>query len=180
VSGLASHEPASHSGGTDEWLTPPAIIDALRPFDLDPCAPVKRPWETAAHHFTIEDDGLSRPWEGRVWLNPPYGNETGKWLARLADHGNGIALIYARTETKTFFDHVWSRADALLFLKGRLSFHRHDGSIGPNPGAASVLIAYGKANAACLAVCKLPGVYVVGWRRPEQPVSLFDKEVLNG
>ncbi len=174
MSGMAGHEPADHRGGTNEWLTPPAILDALRPFDLDPCAPVNRPWDTAEHHYTIEDDGLSLPWEGRVWLNPPYGNETGKWLARLADHGNGIALIYARTETKTFFDHVWSRADALLFLEGRLTFHRPDGSIGPNPGAASVLVAYGAANVWALSESNLPGAIVFGWNRPRRPASLFD------
>ena len=60
----------------DEWLTPPEIIDALggpASFDLDPCAPVTRPWPTAKEHFTIIDNGLTKPWRGRIWFNPPYG-----------------------------------------------------------------------------------------------------------
>lgn len=110
----------SHRMGTDEWLTPPEILEALGPFDLDPCAPSTRPWPMAAQHYSKEDDGLLRPWEGRVWLNPPYGLEAERWLRRLAIHGNGIALIFARTETEAFFSQVWERADAILFLRGRL------------------------------------------------------------
>jgi hypothetical protein len=86
-------------------------------------------------------------WIGRVWLNPPYGRETGNWLAKLADHGNGIALIFARTETEMFFEQVWERADALLFLRGRLHFYHVDGTkAAANAGAPSVLIAYGENN----------------------------------
>ena len=64
----------------DEWLTPPEIIKALGEFDLDPCSPVNRPWDTAKKHFTKFDDGLNKEWDGRVWVNPPYGRETFKWL----------------------------------------------------------------------------------------------------
>lgn len=131
----------------DEWLTPPHILKALGEFDLDPCSPVNRPWETAGMHYTVEDDGLKHPWHGRVWLNPPYGQETGKWLDRLADHGNGIALIFARTETRMFFEHVWRRADAVLFIEGRLHFHHVDGTrAAANAGAPSCLVAYGYEN----------------------------------
>jgi hypothetical protein len=59
------------SSGKDEWLTPPPLIQALGEFDLDPCAPIKRPWDMAKNHYTIEDDGLEKDWFGRVWLNPP-------------------------------------------------------------------------------------------------------------
>lgn len=55
----------------DEWLTPPSIIRSLGAFDMDPCSPLNRPWDTAENHYTIEDDGLSKPWTGRVWCNPP-------------------------------------------------------------------------------------------------------------
>lgn len=66
---LSSHQ--SHRMQNDEWLTPPALLRALGQFDLDPCSPVVRPWDTAAQHYTVQDDGLSLPWAGRVWLNPP-------------------------------------------------------------------------------------------------------------
>ena len=116
------------ANGKSEWLTPPEIIKALGEFDLDPCAPVNRPWDTAKKHYTITDNGLRQTWEGRVWLNPPYGNETAEWMKRLALHGDGIALTFARTETRMFFESIWGKADAILFLKGRLRFYNVDGT----------------------------------------------------
>ena len=145
-----------------EWLTPPSIIKALGEFDLDPCAPAegRRPWDMARKHYSVEDNGLAQPWTGRVWCNPPYGLEAARWLERLADHGDGIALIFARTETAMFFDHVWGKADALLFLRGRLHFHHVDGTRAvANAGAPSVLVAYGKTNERLLRDCGLPGFF---------------------
>ena len=103
--------------GRDEWLTPPKIISALGEFDLDPCSPINRPWDTAKKHFTIDDDGLLMPWDGRVWCNPPYGKQAVDWLHKCALHNNCIALTFARTETKMFFSCVWERAQAILFIK---------------------------------------------------------------
>lgn len=144
--------------GKEEWLTPPEIIKALGPFDLDPCAPINLPWPTAENHYTIEDNGLIKPWHGRVWLNPPYGGETGKWMRRMKDHGNGIVLIFARTETQTFHECVWGVADAVLWIKGRLTFCNVDGTKPKNSGGApSVLIAYGKDNADRLRACGITG-----------------------
>lgn len=158
--GIGGHSKA-YSGKTNEWLTPPYILKSLGEFDLDPCAPVERPWNTAKQYLTIMDDGLSKNWHGRVWLNPPYGQHTGSWLSKLSDHGNGIALIFARTETKMFFDFVWGKANAVLFLRGRLYFHHLDGSKAKhNSGAPSVLIAYGDNNAQCLSNCSIDGFYV--------------------
>ena len=116
-SGIGGH----HSGGftTETWLTPPHVLAALGTFDLDPCAaPSPRPWATALRHIELPQDGLAEPWIGRVWMNPPYGRETARWLARLADHGQGTALVFARTETAMFFSEVWGKADAILFLLG--------------------------------------------------------------
>lgn len=147
----------------DEWLTPPEIIKALGSFDLDPCAPINRPWDTANCHYTIGDNGLVQPWFGRVWCNPPYGLKAAKLLERLADHGNGIALIFARTETRMFFDHVWGRSDAVLFIEGRLHFHHVDGTRAKaNGGAPSCLVAYGENNVNRLINSDL-GVVVRGW-----------------
>lgn len=133
----------------DEWLTPPRLVDRLGYFDLDPCSPVARPWPTATRHYTVEDNGLVLPWEGRVWLNPPY-SAVGLWMQRLANHGNGVALVFARTETRWFFDFVWSKANAVLFLKGRLSFCHVSGEQGKPAPAPSVLVAYDEANACSL------------------------------
>jgi hypothetical protein len=143
--GIGNHQ-SSHIL-KDEWLTPPEIIKALGVFNLDPCAPINRPWDTAEKHYTVADNGLMKPWHGRVWLNPPYGRETGIWLNRLVAHGNGVALIFARTETQMFFDHVWNYADGVFFFEGRLHFHHVDGRRAvANSGAPSCLIAYGANN----------------------------------
>lgn len=145
TAGMGSHHSARAE--TDVWLTPPHIIAALGAFDLDPCSCVDQPWRTAEKQYTIFDDGLTQPWHGRVWLNPPYGAATGKWLARLAAHGNGIALVFARTETRAWFDHVWPHASAVRFIQGRLNFHFPNGTRSPtNSGAPSALIAYGTNN----------------------------------
>jgi hypothetical protein len=84
-----------------------------------------------------------------------------KWLNRLAYHpGGGISLIFARTETKAFFDSVWDKADAILFLKGRLKFHKPDGTLGGTAGSPSVLIAYGSQEVSVLESCGLGGKLV--------------------
>ncbi len=154
--GMGSHQSARMD--KDEWLTPPELVGAVAPFDLDPCSPIKRPWDTAWLHYNIKDDGLKAPWFGRIWLNPPYGLQATKWLRKLAIHGNGIALIFARTETKMFFDTVWNSADAVLFLRGRLYFHHSDGTRAKaNAGAPSCLIAYGKENVVALEKSGLSG-----------------------
>lgn len=148
----------------DEWLTPPEIIKSLGVFDLDPCSPRSniRPWPTATKHFDKDEDGLSKEWIGRVWCNPPYGLEAAKWLNKLKQHGNGVALIFARTETKMFFDHVWEDADSVFFFKGRIYFHHVDGSKArANAGAPSVLIAYGKNNTEYIRNSGLSGKLVV-------------------
>lgn len=124
-------------------------------FDLDPAAPMerKRPWPTAKNHFTIEDDGLSKEWFGRVWLNPPYRGKIEEWMGKMADHGNGVALVFAKTETRWFFDTVWEKASAVLFIKGRINFFSVTGrpvSGSTSARTASVLVAYGQENAAAL------------------------------
>lgn len=133
---------------TDVWLTPPEIIKALGPFDLDPC------WSPSPLPATANDCwqklGLSEPWKGRVWLNPPYGRPSiiVPWVRKMAEHNHGTMIIFARTETDMFFEYVWNKASALLFLRGRLHFHRADGTRAKaNAGAPSVLVAYGDADA---------------------------------
>lgn len=171
IGGHHSPQPASY-----DWLTPPFVLEALGPFDCDPACPPDMPWRTAAVMFTPREDGLAQDWRGVTWLNPPYGQEDvqGPWLRRLVAHGNGFALVFARTETKLFFECVWRSATALLFLEGRLHFHfgapwtgkagrRYAiGERAPhNGGAPSVVIAYGKACAARLLACELAGRYVL-------------------
>jgi hypothetical protein len=144
---------------THVWLTPPDILHALGEFDLDPCAaPSPRPWPTAKRHIELPEDGLAAEWHGRVWCNPPFGNQTRHWLERMAEHGNGIALAFARTDTAMFHTSVFNRASAVMFLAGRPNFYHPDGSRATgNSGGPICLIAYGDANVMALRVSGLGG-----------------------
>lgn len=165
--GIGGHH-RGFRGRTDDWITPRGIIEALGPFDLDPCACVPQPWPCANQQWTVDDNGFLRPWGGRVWLNPPYGNLAERWLARLAAHGCGTALIFARTETAMWERWIWGRATAVLFLYGRLYFHYPDGRRAEaNSGAPSALVAYGDGDAKRLAESSLRGAWCSGWRHKE-------------
>jgi hypothetical protein len=158
----------SHSrpnrGATDVWLTPPSIIEALGPFDLDPCAATGQPWRTAEIQYTVEDDGLAKGWQGFVWCNPPF-SDAQTWLNRLADYGNGIGLCAARTETRWFVETVWGRADSVLFLHGRPYFHKPDGTrAGANSGVPICLIGYGALAEDRLRTSGLAGSLVTSWK----------------
>lgn len=128
------------------WLTPPHIVKALGPFDLDPCYLPKeeRPWDTAKNHFSEKENGLIQPWEGRVWLNPPYGRETPKWVKRMSEHSNGIVLVFARVETKWFHDYIWKHASAIFFPQGRIGFCFPSGECTKGSTAASCFASFDK------------------------------------
>jgi hypothetical protein len=137
-----------YDGATShEWYTPPHIFEALElTFDLDPCAPPGGvPWIPAARHYSFRDNGLQQPWNGRVWLNPPYGRETAVWVHRLVTLRDGIALVFARTDTN-WAQSAMHTADAVCLIAGRLSFIDGHGSErrGHSAAAPSMLLAYGE------------------------------------
>ena len=147
----------TNTGNNDEWLTPPSIIKALGEFDLDPCSPIKRPWDTAKRHFNINDDGCNQEWAGRVWLNPPYGKETFEWLYKLSEHKSGIALIFARTETKGFHRTIWQKAHSIFFFEGRIQFYYVDGKQGQSANAPSCLVSYSPEDTKAIECSSLCG-----------------------
>jgi len=75
---------------TDEWATPQELFDDLNQefdFDLDVCAD---DWNyKCSRYFTREIDGLSQDWNGKVWMNPPYGRAIGKWMAKAYEASGG-------------------------------------------------------------------------------------------
>jgi hypothetical protein len=96
----------------------------------------------------LPEDGLTAKWHGRVWCKPPFGAHTAAWLARMADHGNGIALAFARTDTAMFHQHVFTKSQAVMFLAKRPHFYHPDGTrASGNSGGPICLIAYGRENA---------------------------------
>jgi len=147
---------------SDEWYTPQSVFDALGlNFDLDPAAPPGGvPWVPAARHFSQREDGLTQPWRGRVWMNPPYGRGTRRWLAKLTDHGDGLALVFARTDT-AWFQQIAHNATALCFVGGRLRFHRPDGEPGDTAPSPSLLVAFGLPCALALAESDLGTTLII-------------------
>lgn len=161
---LGSHQRTV--GKSQVHLTPRWIIDALGPFDLDPCAADPRPWDCAAANITEAQDGLSADWRGRVFLNPPFDRyQVARWVEKLAAHGNGIALLHARTETD-WFEPIWRDADAVLFLADRLKFCLPDGTAQrANSGAPAVLVAFGGENERILRKSGIPGWIITHGQR---------------
>jgi len=150
---------------TVDWYTPKWIFDALGlEFDLDPCAPIGGvEWIPAKKVYSIEDDGLSQTWwaDESVWLNPPYGKHTSAWLEKMHDHRNGIALVFARTDCKWFHDYC-AKADAILFLKGRVKFvDGHGKTGGSGAGSGSMLIAWGDESVKALKGMSSNGFIVI-------------------
>ena len=153
----------TNTNNNDEWLTDPKIVKSLGEFDLDPCQPVNPPFYHGKFGFDTRHDGLVQDWTkyNRIWCNPPYGRETFKWIKKLYEHGNGIALIFARTETIGFHSEILNKEDAVFFFKGRLNFFYVNGERGGAANAPSCLIAYGKDNIRAIRNSNLKGKLVV-------------------
>jgi DNA N-6-adenine-methyltransferase (Dam) len=168
---LGSHQRTV--GASQVHLTPRWLIDALGPFDVDPCAADPRPWDCAQLNLCVADDGLRKPWTGRVWLNPPFDRyQVGRWFGRLAEHGRGTALLHARTETE-WFRICWQRATAILFMARRLTFVKSDGTPcttnrgeRANSGAPPVLVTFGDYDAMRLRqfAAEHSGALVESWK----------------
>jgi hypothetical protein len=154
--GLA-HEKAV--GDSVDWFTPAEFFAALgMTFAIDPCAGrdlvPARNVVPADRFLTAADDGLVRDWgSGRAFVNPPYGPLVPRFLGRLAAHGDGIALVYARTETR-WAQTFMAAADAVVFMADRLYFVREDGYKG-RAACGSMLLVYGSANIAPVATARL-------------------------
>jgi len=170
---LGSHQRTV--GLSQNHITPKWIIDALGPFDLDPCAADPRPWDCARINWTSH--GLERDWLRKLFIyeNPPFDRYVvGKWIAKLAEHGNGICLLHARTEA-AWFEPVWQHAAAILFMADRIHFHRPDGSRQPaNSGAPPILAAFGDKAVLRLHRCGIAGAceYTLGCAARDQSGDL--------
>jgi len=143
------------------WLTPTPIVEALGEFDLDPCGAPGHALAATTYQIDDGQDGLKLPWDGRVWCNPPYGREAVPFMRRMAEHNNGTALIFARTETAMFFESVWNAASGILFIKGRVKFGHENGDLAKFPASApSCLVAYGDTDADILKNSGLDGKFI--------------------
>lgn len=163
----------SHTGNSStgmNWQTPikllEAIYEAFGIIDLDPCSPTTNRASApvkASVHYTEADDGLSLPWHGTVFLNPPYGRGLAAWVAKAKAEvlcGNArtvVALVPARTDTRYWHEHVAGSA-TVFFLRGRLRFGAADAAA-PFPSALAL---WGAAAHQVTALEKsLPDAWVV-------------------
>nr|DAG87203.1 MAG TPA: DNA N-6-adenine-methyltransferase [Herelleviridae sp.] len=116
------------SSKTDLWSTPQELFDELNNefhFTLDVCANEYN--HKCDNYYTKEQDGLSQPWIGNVWCNPPYGREIGKWVYRALQSSIAgstvVMLLPSRTDTKWFHNYIYKRNNVeIRFIKGRLKF----------------------------------------------------------
>ena len=104
-------------------------ISSIFNFSLDVCAlPENAKCES---YYTPKDDGLSKPWRGGVWCNPPYGREISSWVKKAYEESQKeynsfvLMLLPARTDTKWWWDWVQGKA-TLFFIKGRVKFGDHN------------------------------------------------------
>jgi hypothetical protein len=106
---------------SDDYYTPAWVFERMGiDFDLDVCAPPGGiPWIPAARFFTQEDDGLAQPWEGRVWMNPPFSSSR-PWTDRFLTHRNGVALLPLMGTG--WCDRLFEEIDGLLLLPSRIQF----------------------------------------------------------
>lgn len=163
MSGMIGLVPLAPKRKSVEWYTPAWIFEALGiQFDLDPASP--HDMETfvpATTKYTLFDNGLTKPWFGRVWMNPPYGPDTGQWMARMTDHGNGIALVFSRTDT-SWCQEAMRESTAMLFMSSRIEFVLGKENLHKKSrcGAGTVLFAFGEECAESLRRLADRGVYV--------------------
>ena len=117
------------SSATDNWSTPQDFFDKLNDefhFTLDVCADENN--HKCEHYYTKEIDGLSHPWIGTIWCNPPYGRKIGEWVRRAyissyIGSATVVMLLPARTDTRWFHDYIYNKSNTeIRFIKGRLKF----------------------------------------------------------
>jgi phage N-6-adenine-methyltransferase len=133
-----------YSSDTPEWATPKELFDRLNAefrFTLDPCCTHEN--AKCEKHYTASEDGLSKSWANeRVFMNPPYGREIGKWMAKAhwasREHGaTVVCLIPSRTDTNWW--HEYAMPHEIRFIRGRVYFVGGADDRAPFPSAVIVM-----------------------------------------
>jgi phage N-6-adenine-methyltransferase len=119
------------TSNSSEWETPQDFFDELNKiwqFTTDVCASKEN--HKCNNYFTKETNGLTQPWSGVCWMNPPYGREIGEWTKKAFEssvNATVVGLLPARTDTKWFHDYIYSPQldtihQSMIFVRGRLTF----------------------------------------------------------
>lgn len=162
---MALHEQSV--GATDEWYTPKYVFERLGcVFDMDVASPGQSvtPWIPAKEFIT--ELGLIRPWQGFVWMNPPFGARNGlePWLKKFFEHADGVGLVCDRTSAP-WWQRYAPRADLILFVAPKIKFLDGNGTPGKSPAQGTCLLAIGERGCAALVHAAERGLGVL--MRPE-------------
>lgn len=151
----------SFNSGENEWYTPKEYIEAavrvMGTIDLDPASnPVANEVVRASTFYSKDDNGLSKKWMGRVFMNPPYASDLIKqFTSKFAFHvseghiSQGVVLVNNATETE-WFGELISCATAVVFPKGRIKFVDMDGKASGAPLQGQAFIYFGENDASFL------------------------------
>ncbi|MDP2739214.1 MAG: DNA N-6-adenine-methyltransferase [Pseudorhodobacter sp.] len=156
----------------DEWYTPKWIFDRLGlTFSLDVCGPVDRTHVAVPceRYYTETDDGLSSPWNGTIWCNPPYSN-TAPWAARCIQHGDALLLTHIPMNAEWASD-VWQACDAMRLFQA-IEFVRPDGRL-QRPGMWLQLAAFGVSATEALHKLVAPADVAENPRRIPSPIFIL-------
>lgn len=150
---IANGSHVSLNSGENEWYTPPEYIEAAREvmgsIDLDPAScELAQANVMALRHYTIEENGLDKPWSGSVWLNPPYSKELiGLFAAKVVEESRrfdqAIVLVNNATDT-AWFHELASVSSAACFFRGRIKFLDKTGKPANTPVQGQVALYVGK------------------------------------
>jgi ParB family chromosome partitioning protein len=145
----------SNNSGKYEWYTPHKFIEAARnvmgSIDLDPASSeTANKIVRATKYYTKEDNGLIQPWEGNIWLNPPYNNSlvvdfTEKLLNELTNINEACVLVNNATETR-WFQKILNASDAVCFVKGRIKFLDENGNATGSSLQGQAILFFGYKN----------------------------------
>lgn len=161
------------SDTSDEYPTKPdlwrPISDALGGFDVDPASGCEST-PIADTCYTVEDDGLSQTWDGRVWLNPPFSDKT-QWYRKAVNELNAgnaeIVVALAPVDTSTQWYHNWfSQADVICWLEGR-NWYESSGS----PSFNTMVGVFGEPPQELIRVLERKGVVT-------EPMQTHEQETL--
>lgn len=142
---------------SDAWYTPPWIFEGLGvTFDLDVAHPAERlPWVPAHNVYTVADDGLTQPWHGVIWCNPPYSAPTA-WCRRWARHPDGCILL--RADLSTSGPYAALRAASSVYVPAkRLQFVNGHGTKTGAVNFSSIL--FGRGNVADKGIERLASIH---------------------
>lgn len=123
--------PVLFSSKSDEWQTPKEVYDYLNGvynFTLDAAASELN--HMCSNYYSEQDNALTKSWDGRVFLNPPYSKgKQQAFIAKAIEETQNnpkcecvVTLIPARTDTKAWHELIFKNASEIIFIKGRLKF----------------------------------------------------------